>query len=295
MDGAERDFEALQHDTPAQIAHQTARIAERFEQEADDRAQQAAAHARVQFKNNNKYRVERETAEVGLEIDRRNEEIYAHAKQTILTMRRKDAVTRMDLGTTRAMQVLMERQREQRAIATELLQHWNGELTRFIDENRKNDVARAEALTEELVRENQVEVNKAEHAARMDELRREQADRVRRLEAEMVAHREEALTELSKQETLSRHNLSLEQERTRSANFLVSTLTDQMAQLKGTLEERYQDRISELESDKRSYATELEWANHVQVRGNRILIILAVLLAVVALAVGIIIGWSWGG
>ena len=113
-------------------------ITERFEKESQAREDQAAAHARVQFRDRNRPDLERRLAEVGVAVDTRNEDKFAHDQLQLLDLRRKDADVRMDLGMTRVVQVMSETHAELRAEETVLLESWTAEVSAFIDENRKS-------------------------------------------------------------------------------------------------------------------------------------------------------------
>lgn len=292
MEGAKKDFEAQRASAPQEVSAQRKEITARFEAAVESRAAQAAAHARTVYEDKHRPKLERELAEVGLEVDRQHEQQYAHDRQTVLEMRRKDANVRMDLGTSRIFESLAERQIEQREAERELLEHWNAELTRFIDENRKDDIARASTLADQLARDNQIAELKSEHAARVRELRTEHADQQRRLDAELIRHREEALSQLTARQSEWNSTLEMEKERTRASGALVDQLTAQLNALGEHYEQQYRGRIANLETDKEAYAQDLNRVNVIQKRSNGLMILLVVTLSLAALAIGVILGWS---
>jgi hypothetical protein len=294
MAGARKDFEAQRSTAPQEVSAQRKEITAQFDAAAASRAAQAAAHARTGYEDRNRPKLERDLAGVALDLDRQHEEQYAHDRQTVLEMRRKDANVRMDIGTNRVFELLRERQAAQREDERELLEHWNAQLTRFIDENRKNDVSRATALAEELARDNQIEALKAEHAARLEELRTEHANREDRLDQELIRNREEALLKLNTRQSEWTSSLALEQQRVTSTSELAEQLGAQLKNLTASYEEVYQGRLSTLEADKASFAQELDRASEIHKRSNSVMIVLVVTIAIAALAVGTIAGWAWG-
>jgi len=294
MNGAKKDFEAQRSTAPQEVSAQRKEITAQFDAAAASRAAQAAAHARAVYEDKHRPKLERDLAGVALDLDRQHEEQYAHDRQTVLEMRRKDANVRMDIGTNRIFELLRERQAAQREDERELLEHWNRELTRFIDENRKNDVSRATALAEELARDNQIEALKAEHAARLEELRTEHANREDRLDQELIRNREEALLKLNTRQSEWTSSLALEQQRVTSTSELAEQLGSQLKNLTASYEEVYQGRLSTLEADKASFAQELDRASEIHKRSNSVMIVLVVTIAIAALAVGLIAGWAWG-
>ena len=295
MEGAKKDFEAKRAAAPQEVSTQRREINARFEAAATSRADQASAHARATYEDKNRPKLERDLAEVGLDLDRRHEEQYAHDRQTVLTMRRRDANVRMDLGTNRVFEYLREQQADQREAEQALLARWNAQLSRFIDDNRKNDMARADVLGQQLARENQVEVLKLEHAARLKEIGEERLHVEGRLEQELIRNREEALAQLTSRQTEWNSTLLLERERTRSGSALADQLSAQVEALGAKYEDQYKGRIATLESDKASYALDLDRSHKTQKRANLIVVVLVIVLTLAALLVGVIVGFALNG
>ncbi|ROR75977.1 hypothetical protein SAMN06295974_3878 [Plantibacter flavus] len=294
MDGAKKDYDAARLAGPQEISNQRREITERFNAAADSRAEAAAAHARSVYEDKNRPKLERDLAEAGLEVDRRLEERYEHDRQTVLEMRRKEANVHMDVGTTQIFEVLRERQDVLREGERELLERWNNRLIAFIDENRQADIARAMALAQELSRDRSVAQLREEHTARLNEMRSEREDFERRLNEELTRVRQEAVAQLTAREAEWGGAITLEKERTRSSSAVAEQLTAQLSALGAQYEAQYAGKITTLEADKLSAAQELERAAANQKRFNSTLITLVIVLGIAALAVGVILGWSWG-
>lgn len=290
MQAAKDDLAERQRTTPEEVSARRRELNERYESEAQARGRQAAEQAMLRYKEQNRPRHERELAEVGLNAERASEEFFDGAQQIILDTRRKDAQTRVDLGKTKILDVLMDRQQEHREAEEALLRRWSAQMMSFIDDNRKNDVARSEALAEQLSRDTQLEELRTEHATRMQELRAEQEARVTSINSEIERFRTEATTELNARESTWTHTLSLERQKVLDADNRASDLLTQFEQLGPAIEEQYKKRIATLEEDKESYSLELERASKIQSRANKVMVVLIIVLAFAALAVGFIIG-----
>ncbi|GAB2481289.1 hypothetical protein [Nocardiopsis aegyptia] len=291
---AEQEFADLKARVPEDVGTRRAEITRRYEKDAEERAEVAAAHARQVFWDRFRPELERKLADVAPEIERRNEERYAHQRRRVLEMRRKDAHTRMRLGTTRTFQLLAEREAKQREAEMELLEQWNAKLTRFISDNLKHDIARAEVLAEQLRLDTQVEDLKAEHTLRVEELNADRENRVRRLETELERERERAEARLREREGGWRHEAHIKDEKLRSANQLYQDLHAQMQDMADSMHRQYRGRIDELEGDKRSYIEELKRTSHVHSRFTKLLVLLAAVLVLISIAVGVIVGWTLG-
>ena len=297
MSGAKAEFEEERAKIADLAIAQRREIMQRFEQAAESRAEQAAAHARATYRDKNTAKLENDLAEVEPNLLRLQEERFAHNRQMILDIRRKDAAVHMDVGTNRIFEHLREMRLEQQQEERELMERWNTTLVNFVDENRKHDIARAEVLAEELARTNQIDKLNKKHEAEVADLARERDDREERLRAELVRSREDALAELKARETEWQQSLDLEKERTRSSELLRDKLTKQLEQLDVVYETQYASKLQAQEDEKQIYIREQREARKAQRRTNRALIVLFPVITVAALGVGTIIGWgmSMGG
>jgi len=288
---AKADFTQRQRQSPEEVSALRRELNERYDGEADARAAQAAEAARLRYKEQNRARHERDLAEIALENERASESMFAGARQVILETRRKDALSRIDLGATKIFDVLVERQVENRAAEETMLKEWSDRMALLIDENRKSDLARSEALAEQLSRINQVEELKAEHSARVAELRQEQVARVSDMSADLERAREEAFAELTTQSTAWNNSLAEERQKTDAAQGQIKTLLAEFDQLGPTLESHYKNQIESARVEADSYSLALERSGKVQSRANKTMVGLIVVLALASLAVGFIAGF----
>lgn len=293
MDGAKRDFELQRENSTPAISQRRKEIVERFEAAAQSRAEQAAAHARSVYEDKNRPKLERDLAEVALDHDRRLEEQFAHDRQTVLEMRRKEANVRMDLGTNRVFEHLRGVHAEQRAAEQSLLQEWNSRLLAFVDENRKNDIARAMVLADELARTNKVEDLERKHAEQMVAAREEHRQREERLQLELIRSRQEAVDELSRRRADYDTSIQVEKQRNEAGASLLSQLQVQLDGLEGKYEAKYQSRISTLEADKKAAEQAGKRAEKAHRASNRMMAVLLATLTVAGIAIGVIAGWGW--
>lgn len=290
-----RDFELAKSSSSDDAAVERREITERFEKESQAREDQAAAHARVQFRDRNRPDLERRLAEVGVAVDTRNEDKFAHDQLQLLDLRRKDADVRMDLGMTRVLQVMSETHAELRAEETVLLESWTAEVSAFIDENRKSDIARMDALADELARSEQVAALRTEQQQHVEEINSAHADRVRRLEGEIARNAEQAQAILAERESEWRHDLSMRDERLRSSENLVTRLTAQIGELDEVHAERYRDRIQNLLTINESKEAEIGRNLRTTRALSRTTTLMLTILAIAAFLVGMLIGSAFLG
>jgi hypothetical protein len=295
MTAAQKDLADRQKAAPEEIAAQRRELNERHEADAAARGRRAAEEAVVRFKDQNRARHERELAEVGLANERASEEFFAGTQQIILDHRRKAANARMDMGKTQILNVLIERQQEHRDAEETLLQGWSAQMTEVLDAHRKDDIARSEALAEQLNREDEVEKLRTEHATRVQEMRREHSAKVSQLDRDLAKARTDAVSDLAAREQSWREQLSLEQQRTATANGRVQDAFDQFDRFSAAVEGQYTRQLESVRADNETLTRELERSAMVQKRANTVVVLLVVVLALAALAVGFILGHAADG
>ncbi len=282
-----RESLAAKEDTSRQAQ---AEILQAFEAAIARVGQQAAAHAEGQYRERNRARIQREQVDAVAAIEAKIENDYAYTQQEILGLRRKDAQRKMAIGMTRVFEVLAERQEENLAAERALLVHLTDEIQRVIDENRKNDISRAQALLTEQATFNRVSALEREQAEMIARLRAEHAEQLRRAEEEFERARQSAIEQLRVRDEEWQHALSLEREKSTSQTNRVTDLLAQMDQMDKSFSKLYDARINDLQADRQAYINDLERSNLMQSRSNEALIAMAVILALLMLAGGFVIG-----
>ncbi|WP_284975288.1 MULTISPECIES: hypothetical protein [Micrococcaceae] len=294
-DGTEAAHRERESEKEQRIRTRKAEIVQDYEAQAKKLAEQAALQAEIQYKERNRSRMEREQADAVAEIERMLENSYSHDRQEILRVRRSDAALKMQVGTTRIFEVLAEKQKAYLEAEEQRLGQWKAEIQRIVDDNRKADIAQAEALAEHQRTTDEIGVLRREQEALLESIRNEHADRIRRMEDELDRNRKDAITQMQARETEWQHSLSLEKEKTDSATQRNTDLLQQMEVVEDSVKRRYEARLEEMAADKESYASELARASEIQSRYNKMLIALIVALPVLGGLAGFIGGAAMGG
>lgn len=288
LNAAKDDKASREKSGPVEVSAQRKELNARYEAEAAARGRQASEQAILRFREQNRPRHERELADIGLTNDRASEALYDGAQKIILDTRSKDANHRLDMGKTKILNVLMDRQQEHREAEAALVKSWSAEMTKLIDEHRKDDIARSDALIENLSRENQVEALRVEHATRVAEMRQEQQAQVRLLTADMQRVQSEAVAQLKARQEEWDHTLAAEKGKTESANRRVEELLGEFGRVSESVKGEYEVKIKNLEEDNERTAK-------FHTMTSRAMIPMIIVMGLAALVFGVIIGiWVSG-
>lgn len=272
------------------IGAQRAAIIAKYEKEREDHAQARAVEERSLYDVKHKPGLDRQLSEIEPNLQTTIDEDHTLRRHRILDARKQSAQASFDAALTRVMDHLIQKRSEQVAREAELMEQFRDEMGAFLDENRKEDIARAEALREQLSRQNIVEQKTAEFAAREKELReqikreREEAQK-RALAAQEETNKLIERMRLDHEAALAQAKAKIERanERTKEEAARVNVVRDEISR-------QFESQVSSLQLDKQMMMDQMDRENVVAKRANGLYIALAVLVALAFLALGVIAG-----
>lgn len=272
------------------IGAQRAAIIAKYEKEREDHAQARAVEERSLYDVKHKPGLDRQLSEIEPNLQTTIDEDHTLRRRRILDARKQSAQASFDAAITRVMDHLIQKRSEQVAREAELMEQFRDEMGQFLDENRKEDIARAEALREQLSRQNIVEQKTAEFAAREKELReqikreREEAQK-RALAAQEETNKLIERMRLDHEAALAQAKAKIERanERTKEEAARVNVVRDEISR-------QFESQVSSLQLDKQMMMDQMDRESVVAKRANGLYIALAVLVALAFLALGVIAG-----
>lgn len=272
------------------VGTQRAAIIKDYEQKREEVAHSELVHARARYDDQNRASLDRQLSELEPKLRASIDDTYAIRKREILDARKMAAQASFDASVTKVMDYLIQKRSEQMTREAELMEQFRTQMGEFLDENRKEDIARAEALREQLARQNIVDEKTAEFTAREKELHeqiaREREEAEKRLRAaqderdEIIARmNQEKETALAQaQEEIKRANERTEQEAAR-----VNVVRDEISR-------QYESQVAFLENDQKTLMAQMDRESVTSKRANRLYVAFAVLVALAFLALGTIAG-----
>jgi hypothetical protein len=290
LDEADGNAEKSRESLVDIVGAQRAAIMAKYEKDREDYAQAQATDAKSRYDVRHKPSLDRELSEIEPNLRATIDEDHALRRRQILDARKQSAQASFDAALTRVMDHLIQKRSEQVAREAELMEQFRDEMGRFLDENRKEDIARAEALQEQLSRQNIVEEKTAEFAAREKELReqivreREEAQK-RSLAAQEETNKLIERMRLDHEAALAQAKAEIERanERTKEEAARVNVVRDEISR-------QFESQVASLQLDKQLLIDQMDRESVVAKRANRLYIALAVLVALAFLALGVIAG-----
>lgn len=272
------------------VGAQRAAIIAKYEKDKEADAQAKAVEAKSLYDVRHKPSLDRELDEIEPNLRATIDEDHTLRRRQILDARKQSAQASFDAALTRVMDHLIQKRSEQTAREAELMEQFRDDMGRFLDENRKEDIARAEALREQLSRQNIVEQKTAEFAAREKELR-EQIKREREeAEKRSLAAQEETNKALARMREEWSAQLAQAKAEVERANARTEEEAARVNVVREEILRQYESQIAFLENDQKTLMKQMDRENLVAKRANRLYIALAVLVALAFLALGVIAG-----
>lgn len=164
------------------------------------------------------------------------------------------------------------------------------EMTRFIDENRKNEVARIKALEEENKQFNKAEEVRREYASKIKALSAEFESKTASLQADVNKMRIDHDNEIRLRTNDFDEQLAAERDKTAAVQAQLDGLLAKYATLEVEKNAEYADRIKRLKDENDSYKDEIEHMVTVHKRSSKIAIYATIAAVIAAIGIGFMCG-----
>ena len=265
-------------------------LADRYQQEREAFIQARIGEERVRYDERHKPALTRQMDDLESSIRLDIESDYEARRYEILRARKTSARGAFDAAITKVMDHLIEKRAEQVQREAELIEKFRVEMSDFLDENRKEDIARTQALQEQLSRQNIVEEKSAEFAAREQELHEQIARERDEAHKRVLAAQDEANKVLERMRQENDAQLAQARAEVQRANERVKEEAERVGVVRDEIARQFQSQVESLQTDKQLLMDQMDRENLVAKRANRLYIALAVLVALAFLALGVIIG-----
>ena len=269
---------------------QNAALADQYQREREAFIQARIGEERVRYDERHKPALTRQMDDMEASIRLDIESDYEARRYEILRARKTSARGAFDAAITKVMDHLIEKRAEQVQREAELIEKFRVEMSTFLDENRKEDIARTQALQEQLSRQNIVEEKSAEFAAREQELHEQIARERDEAHKRVLAAQDEANKVLERMRQENDAQLAQARAEVQRANERVKEEAERVGVVRDEIARQFQSQVESLQTDKQLLMDQMDRENLVAKRANRLYIALAVLVALAFLALGVIIG-----
>lgn len=279
-------LDAVQED----IAKQRAELDEEYDKKREQYVANAVAAARQQYDNMYGRQHAAQIAQLEPAAYNRVEAGYQDQRRQLLQRRRDEAGKLLDYRISDVMQVLTDEYRKRLDAEEARFVELRKEMQDFLDNNRKDEVARVKALSDELARDNKVAQTVEEYKQRMDALAAEHVAKKQSMEAEIDALRRQHEDALRRKDEEVAEKLADAKKQNSEMKDMLDEANRRYYELDERKDKDYEARMSALKDQNQILSDKMTSIVETHKRTNTISTFLVVAILVAALAIGFISG-----
>lgn len=294
VDATEQIHQKRLEEKPEQVRGRIAEINKEFEANAKRAGEQAAMTAEMQYKERHRPKIERAHVDAAADLERQLEDEHSHARAEILRVRKTDARVRIDRGKTQIFSVVGEQKKALLDAETALIEKWNDQLKRLIEDHRGNDVTHAKALAEHQARVDEIGVMRAEHDQVMAKMLADQEATTQRREVEFQQELDDVAARMKARAIEWQGQLDLEKSRAESYSRQLNDALEQMSKIGENYESQYKAEVGVLKEELEARQRSIEFSNAVETRARKLSNGLYIALLLVLPVLFLVAGFIWG-
>ena len=251
----------------------------------------AAAHnARQTYMD--RYRDAQEDRIAQLESDEKSEiqRDFENSLKLLNDDRRKEAAKLLDLAIHDTLEKMSERYNAMMEEENKEYDRVQAELLKFIDENRKDEKARIEALEAQIRENHAIDDARNDATTRIQAMTSEFEARSKALASEVEQVRRDCDMKVKDLESEWMAKIAAEKNNTSEAQARYDELFRKYTELDATKTAEYRDKIEALKQDRKDVESQIEHIVETHKKSNKLSIYLLVAISIAAIGVGFILG-----
>lgn len=273
-----------------EIAKRKDAINEEWEHKLNEVGEAAASQARQQYKDRYTRQHEDDLFRVQSSVMDEIEQGYNAEMRKIHDERKALAQKKMDAFIHEALQQAALHRKDMLAVENTRYHEMQAELQKFMDENRKDEIARSEVLARELAQSKKVDEVLAESTQKLNNLAADYDAKRLALLQEIDVTEKRHKSELATQKAAHESAMVDLKERNRSLQSRVDQLVSDISNLDDRKSREVEKQITELKAENQAWSAKCDNIMEMHKRGNVIGIFLAAVAVIAAVAIGFIAG-----
>jgi hypothetical protein len=272
------------------VAQRKMEINQEWEAKLNDEAERAAMDARNRYRDRYGKQHDQDLLQIGPMIRTEIETQYQTNLRNMNQQRKSEALKRLDYSINETLAEVSDMYLA--LLEEEHIRHkeLEDEIKEYLDDNRKDDVARAEALAEELRQSQKADAVAAEYTEKFKSLNAEfDAKRVS-MQAEIEQIQRENELALQNKEDAWKKKYQESEDIRADQRQEINGLLDKYSSLDAQKAQEYSSRINELKNEKDSWEDKCNHIIATNKHSNIATIFLTIIAVIAALAIGFIAG-----
>lgn len=274
----------------AKVAEKTDELKRAYNEAKEAFVADARAAAEKQYRERHGRQHEADINAIPAAIKAEIEASRESGKREFMKDRKAKAARQMDLGVSLILQDISREYQKRLADESALCHEWRERINTFLDNNRKDDIARTKALAEELAQQEKADKVLAEYTEKLRAKDAEFEAHIRMLEQEVANDKKDMQKQIAEYKAECAFKVEDVKKQKDEVQAKLDELMEQYAQIDERKGREYEARLAQAKDEAEAWSDKYDYLAAAHKKNNIFIVALAAVGVIAALAIGVLVG-----
>lgn len=274
----------------AKVAEKTDELKRAYNEAKEAFVNDARAAAEKQYRERHGRQHEADINAIPAAIKAEIEASRESGKREFMKDRKAKAARQMDLGVSLILQDISREYQKRLADESALCHEWRERINTFLDNNRKDDIARTKALAEELAQQEKADKVLAEYTEKLRAKDAEFEAHIRMLEQEVANDKKDMHKQIAEYKAECASKVEDVKKQKDEVQAKLDELMEQYAQIDERKGREYEARLAQAKDEAEAWSDKYDYLAAAHKKNNIFIVALAAVGVIAALAIGVLVG-----
>lgn len=274
----------------AKVAEKTDELKRAYNEAKEAFVADARAAAEKQYRERHGRQHEADVNAIPAAIKAEIEASRESGKREFMKDRKAKAARQMDLGVSLILQDISREYQKRLADESALCHEWRERINTFLDNNRKDDIARTKALAEELAQQEKADKVLAEYTEKLRAKDAEFEAHTRMLEQEVANDKKDMQKHIAEYKAECASKVEDVKKQKDEVQAKLDELMEQYTQIDERKGREYEARLAQAKDEAEAWSDKYDYLAAAHKKNNIFIVALAAVGVIAALAIGVLIG-----
>ena len=274
----------------AKVAEKTDELKRAYNEAKEAFVADARAAAEKQYRERHGRQHEADINAIPAAIKSEIEASRESGKREFMKDRKAKAARQMDLGVSLILQDISREYQKRLADESALCHEWRERINTFLDNNRKDDIARTKALAEELAQQEKADKVLAEYTEKLRAKDAEFEAHTRMLEQEVANDKKDMQKQIAEYKAECASKVEDVKKQKDEVQAKLDELMEQYTQIDERKGREYEARLAQAKDEAEAWSDKYDYLAAAHKKNNIFIVALAAVGVIAALAIGVLVG-----
>lgn len=274
----------------AKVAEKTDELKRAYNEAKEAFVADARAAAEKQYRERHGRQHEADVNAIPAAIKSEIEASRESGKREFMKDRKAKAARQMDLGVSLILQDISREYQKRLADESALCHEWRERINTFLDNNRKDDIARTKALAEELAQQEKADKVLAEYTEKLRAKDAEFEAHTRMLEQEVANDKKDMQKQIAEYKAECASKVEDVKKQKDDVQAKLDELMEQYAQIDERKGREYEARLAQAKDEAEAWSDKYDYLAAAHKKNNIFIVALAAVGVIAALTIGVLVG-----